>query len=59
VPIVLFFVFVAVVCVCILALGHGLSSSGEQPVGRRCRTSHVIHRRRRVRKQRVQCRLEN
>ena len=41
-PIVLFFVFVAVVCVCILALGHGLSSSGEQPVGRRCQTSPVL-----------------
>jgi hypothetical protein len=55
---VLFFVFVAVICVCIMALGYGLSSSEEQPIGRRCRMTYVIHRRRRVRRQRVQCRLE-
>lgn len=57
-PIVLFFIFVAVVCVCILALSYGLSSSEEQSIGRRCRMTYVTHRRRRVRRQRVQCRLE-
>ena len=58
VPVIVFFVFVAVVCVCILALGYGLSSLEDRPIGRRCLMPYVVHRRRRVRRQRVRCRYE-
>jgi hypothetical protein len=58
VPIVVFFVFVIVVCGCVLALGYGLSSSEERPIGRRCRAPFWMHRRRTVRRQRVRCRFE-
>jgi hypothetical protein len=58
VPIVLFFIFVAVVCVCILALGYSLSSLEKRTISRRCRMPYHMHRRRKVRRQRVRCRLE-
>jgi peptidoglycan/LPS O-acetylase OafA/YrhL len=58
VPILLFFIFVAVVCVCIVALGYSLSSFEEQPISRRCRMSYLMSRRRKVRRQRVRCRVE-
>jgi hypothetical protein len=58
VPVLVFFVFVAVVCACILALGYVLSWSEDRPLGRRCRTLYMVHRKRRVRRQRVRCRYE-
>jgi hypothetical protein len=54
----MFFVFVAVVGACILALGYVLSWSEYRPIGRRCRMPYVVHRRRRVLRQRLRCRLE-
>jgi hypothetical protein len=58
VPIVVFFVFVAVVGVCILALGYSLSSFEEQPIGRRCLMPYRKYHRRKIRRQRAQCRFE-
>lgn len=57
-PVVTFLVFIAMVSICILILGYGLPSSETRPIGRRCRMSSVIYRRRRVRRQRVRCRFE-
>jgi hypothetical protein len=58
VPILMFFAFVALVCVCMLALVYGLSSFEERPLSRRCRMPYRMHRRKKVRRQRVRCRFE-
>jgi hypothetical protein len=58
VPILLFFIFVAVVGVCILALGYVLAPLDERTESRRCRMPHGMHRRRKLKKQRVRCRFE-
>ena len=58
VPIVLFFVFVAVVGICVLALGYVLAPLDDRPERRGCRMPHEMYRRRKVRRQRVRCRLE-
>jgi hypothetical protein len=57
VPILLFFIFVVLVVLVTLALGYGLSSVEEQILSRRCRMSHEMHRRRKLRRQRVRCRF--
>lgn len=57
-PVVVFFVFVAVVGLCMVALGYCLSSAQERTTSRRCRMLYERHRRRRIRRQRVQCRFE-
>ena len=56
--ILLFFIFVAVVCLVTVGLSYGLSSVEEQAIGRRCRMPQKMHRRRKVGRQRVRCRLE-
>jgi len=53
-----FFVFVVLVALGTLALGYGLSLFEEQSSTRRCRIPHEMYRRRKVRRQRVRCRLE-
>jgi hypothetical protein len=58
VPIVVFFTFVAVVVLCTVALAYSISSFEEQSSTRRCRMPHEMYRRK-VRKQRVRCRLKN
>ena len=55
---ILLFNFVAVVVLFTLALGYSLFSVEERTTSRRCRMSHETHRRRKRRRQRVQCRLE-
>jgi hypothetical protein len=57
VPILLFFTFVVLVVLVTLGLGYGLSSAEERRSTRRCRMSREMHRRRNLRKQRVQCRF--
>ena len=58
VPILLFFIFVAMVCIFIIALGYVISTVEERTESRRCRMTHEMHRRRKLRRQRVQCRFE-
>jgi hypothetical protein len=58
VPILLFFISIAVVVLVTLALGYGLSSVEERAISRRCRMPHEVHRKRKPKKQRVQCRFE-
>lgn len=57
-PIVLFFIFVAVVGICVLALGYVLAPLDERTESRWCRMPYHMHRRRKVRRQRVRCRLK-
>lgn len=57
-PVVVFYIFVAVISVCILGLGYCLSSIEKRTVSRRCRIPYEMHRRRKIRKQRVRCRFE-
>jgi hypothetical protein len=57
VPTLLFFIFVVLVILLTLALGYGLSSAEERSSTRRCRMSREMHRRRKLRRQRVQCRF--
>ena len=54
-PVLLFFVFVALVSICTLALGYRLASIRERTTSRGCRR----YRGRKVRRQRVWCRLES
>ncbi len=54
-----FFVFVLTVAVGTSAFGYGLTLLMERTVGRRCRMPHEMLRRRKVRRQRVRCRLES
>ncbi len=56
-PILLFFIFVVLIVLLTLALGYGLSSAEGRSSTRRCRMSREMHRRRNLRKQRVQCRF--
>jgi hypothetical protein len=58
VPILLFLVYAAVVVVFALVLAYCLSVVEEQTLGRRCRMPHEIHRRRKLKRQRVRCRFE-
>jgi hypothetical protein len=44
--------------VCILALGYVLAPLDERTESRRCRMPHEMHRRRKLKKQRVRCRFE-
>jgi hypothetical protein len=41
-----------------LELGYGFSSYEERSISRRCLMLYQIHRRRKVRRQRVRCRFE-
>jgi hypothetical protein len=58
VAVLLFFIFVDVVVLCTVALAYSISSFEEQSSTRRCRMPHEMYRRK-VRKQRVRCRLKN
>jgi hypothetical protein len=58
VPILLFFIFIAVVVVCILVLYYSLSSVEKRRSTWRCRMPHEMHRRRKLRRQRMRCRFE-
>ena len=58
-PVLMFIIFVAVVGVCTLALAYRLASFKERTTSRRCRIAHKMYRGRKVRRQRVRCRLEN
>jgi hypothetical protein len=58
VQILLFFVFVAVVGVCTVALGYVLSTVEERVISRRCCAPNETRLRRKVRIQRVRCRLK-
>ncbi len=57
VPIVVFFIFVVLVVLGTLALGYGLSLFKGRTKRRRCRMLREMYRRR-VRRQRVRCRLK-
>jgi hypothetical protein len=59
----LFFIFAvglvaSVVGLIALELGYGLSSFEERSISRRCLMPYQIHRRRKVRRQRLKCRFE-
>jgi hypothetical protein len=58
VTILLFFIFVFLVVIFTLALYHSLSTVEEQTMSRRCRMPYEIHRRRKSRRQKAQCRFE-
>ena len=57
-PILLFLVYVAVVIFFAFALGYCLTAEEEQTVSGRCHKAQEIHRRRKSRRQRAQCRFE-
>ena len=57
-PVLLSFVLVVLIVLGSSAFGYSLSLLREPPAGRRCRAPHEMHRRRRIRRQRVRCRYE-
>ena len=57
-PTLLFFIFVAFVVLVTLGLGYGLSSVEQRAISRRCLWPDEMHRRRKLRMQRVRCRFE-
>ena len=56
-PMLLFIVYVAVVIFFTFALGYCLTAEEEQTVSGRCHKAQEIHRRRKSRRQRAQCRF--